>query len=132
VPGILRAQRLGWLGRGLVLCLAVLLAGGAPARSLPAGSGHLGPTAVANPGSPTGDPIAALLAAAPTMLGTITRPASVEAPPAPPPPKAALLRPGAAERTLLAASTPAPRRGGGGELHRSSVGSARTPTGPPA
>jgi hypothetical protein len=132
VPGSLRAQRVGWLGRCLVLCLAVLLAGGSPARFLPAGGGPFGPAALESPEWPADDPVAGLLAAAPAMLGAVPRPATTEAPPAPPPLKAALLRPGAADHTLLASSAPALQRGEGGELHRSSVGTARTPTGPPS
>jgi hypothetical protein len=132
VPGSLRAQRVGWLGRCLVLCLAVLLAGGSPARFLPAGGGQWGPASLQVPERPADDSGAGLLAAAPAMLGAVSRLATSEAPPAPPPPKADPLRPAAAAHTPSASSAPALPRGEGGAVHRSSIGSARTPTGPPA
>lgn len=132
MPGIMRAQRLNWLGRWLVVCLAILLAGGSPARSLPVGGGQWGPATLQVPERPADDAGAGLLAAAPAMLGAISRPATSEAPPAPPPPKAYPVRPAAAARTLSASSGPVLPRGEDGEVHRSSIGSARTPTGPPA
>jgi hypothetical protein len=78
-------------------------------------------------------PAAGLRPAKPSTLGILSRPSSLEPPPGLPPVKSSLLRPGTLENAR--AATPATAAFGGDvgpAFHRSSVGTARTPTGPPA
>jgi hypothetical protein len=129
VLGCIRAQRRGWVDRCLVVCLSILLAAGSPAHFLAAGGGQFGPGAIESSGWPADDPTDGLLAAATATLGAVSRPATTEAPPAP---ESARPRSDAADQTLFASRTPALQREESGELHRSSVGTARRPTGPPS
>jgi hypothetical protein len=78
-------------------------------------------------------PAAELRPAKPSTLGILSRLSSLEPPPGLPPVKSSLTRPSAPEKTLAAMPATATSDGDVGLVfHRSSVGTARTPTGPPA
>lgn len=121
----------------LATCFAVLLALAPFARpSLPL---HLAAPAAGAPEAltPPGDldhdqPAAGLRPAQPATLGVLSRLSLVESALGLPPLKPALLRT-AAERILPArGAAPARRDAARGVFERSAVGTARTPTGPPA
>jgi hypothetical protein len=136
VPAGRRSRLADWLCRCLVICLAVLLAAGpwghAPVQDaglwLPAGATS-SPRFLEEPEAD--DPVAGLRWSPPPVLGLLSRAAPVEPSPGLPPPKASLQRPGAAVEPLLASGAIGSLQPQG-ELHRSSIGTARTPTGPPS
>jgi hypothetical protein len=77
-------------------------------------------------------PRAGLLSAPPLTLGILARPPLVETALGPPPVKLPLLRPAADQPVLAYAGAPALAGAPKPVFQRSAVGTARTPTGPPA
>jgi hypothetical protein len=78
-------------------------------------------------------PAAGLRPAKPSTLGILSRLSSLEPPPGLPPAKSSLIRPSAPAMALAALPATAAFGGDVGlAFHRSSVGTARAPTGPPA
>jgi hypothetical protein len=134
VPVLARAHRGDRLQRWLAAWFAVILVLAPAARpSLPLDLTDAAPQArVPSHGAEGEQPAAGLSSAEPVTLGILSRPSLVETTLWLPPVKSPALRP-AAHKPLLA-------RGGalvlGGEpravFQRSAVGTARTPTGPPA
>lgn len=79
------------------------------------------------------EPTTQLRPAQPSTLGVLSRLSSLDPPPGPPLIKTSLLRPGAPEKAVAAARASTGFGDDFGQVfHRSSVGTARTPTGPPA
>jgi hypothetical protein len=76
-------------------------------------------------------PPAGLRSAPPLTLGILARPLLVETALGPPPAKLPLLRP-ASDQPVVHAGAPAPAGAPQLVFQRSAVGTARTPTGPPA
>jgi hypothetical protein len=107
--------------------LPVHLALVAPASSVQSLAAHDNSIAQAR------EPATRLRPAQPSTLGILSRLSSLNPPPGTPLIKTSLLGPGAPEEAVAAARR---STGFGGDLrqtfHRSSVGTARTPTGPPA
>ena len=134
MPGDQRAHRLRQLRGGLALCLAVLLALTPIAQLFPAAVVQAAALAAAYApdgaaprgaepalGVPGDQPNAGILPRLPHLEGALLPPAQ----------KAVLPRPSA----TIDASPPekaAPETAAGTGFHRSSVGTARKPTGPPA
>jgi hypothetical protein len=137
VPVLARAHRADRLQPWLAAWLAALLVLAPFARPyLPVDLAAAAPAAphqfVTDEGAEGEQPVAVLRSAQPLTLGILARPPLVETALAPPPVKSPLLRP--------AANRPAPAHAGAMVLtgdpqpvfQRSAVGTARTPTGPPA
>jgi hypothetical protein len=139
VPVLARAHRGGRLQPWLAAWFAAILVLAPSARPLlpldltaaaPAGAQA---TPVAYDGTEGKEPAAGLISAEPLTLGILSRPSLVETTLGPPPTKLPLLRRSVGQPVLArgAAATVL-----GGEpravFQRSAVGTARTPTGPPA
>jgi hypothetical protein len=91
------------------------------------------PAAVQGHGSAaTMEPAAALQPTQPAGLGILSRPSPVETALGPVPAQPPVHRPGAADRVVIASdAAKAPKAAARAVFQRSSVGTARTPTGPP-
>ena len=137
MPGGARAHRGDRLQRWLAACFAVFLAIAPFARpSLPVHVGAADAAAaaalVAQDDTPSEQPASGLRSAQPLALGILSRLSLLETTLALPPPKSSLLRP-AADEPAPAWQAMATLRGElAGVFQRSSVGTARTPTGPPS
>ena len=128
-----RAHRGKWLQRWLVAGLAVLLALAPFAH--PSSTLDLVAAAAESVASFEGDAASqpALRPAPPSSLGILSRLAGLETALGLPPAKPPLLRPSAPEAPLVAMQAATAFGGDIGPIfHRDSVGTARTPTGPPS
>jgi hypothetical protein len=134
-----RAPRAGPLSRGLAAWLAVLLAIAPLARPLPAGLGPIRSAsapefAVADAsGTQAKLPAPRLQPSQPWDLGVLARWPWVETKLGLSPARAPFVRPGALDHPPVAPNVTAAQVAEPGDVfHRSSVGTARNPTGPPA
>jgi hypothetical protein len=140
VPVGTRAHRGEHRRRWLALCFAVLLAIAPFTRS--SSTVHLAAVADAYAESvavyddgiaQTSQPAAGLRPAQPLALGILSRPPLLETPLGLPPVKPPLIQPDAFDEPPGAIQATVAFGGETGRIfHRSSVGTARTPTGPPA
>jgi hypothetical protein len=137
VPVMQRAHRGGWRQRWLAGCAAVLLASAPFAQPSP--TLDLGTLAAAesiaafDEAAAASQPSPALRPAPPASLAILSRQSALESALGLPPLKPPVMRP-RAPWPPLAISRAAPAVDGaiGHAFHRSSVGTARTPTGPPS
>jgi hypothetical protein len=135
VPGDQRAHRLRHLRGGIALCLAVLLALTPIAQLFPTAALHAAATLAAGSYAPDGDasrgkePALGVPSDQP-YAGVLPRLPHLEGGLLPPVQKAVLPRRSASVDTSSPEKA-APESAASTGLHRSSVGTARTPTGPP-
>jgi hypothetical protein len=138
VPVLARAHRGGRLQPWLAAWFAAILVLAPSARpllplDLAAAATAGAQTPVAYDGTEGKEPAAGLISAEPLTLGILSRPSLVETTLGPPPTKLPLLR-RSVDQPVLARGAAATVLGGEPRavFQRSAVGTARTPTGPPA
>jgi hypothetical protein len=137
VPVSVRAYRGEILQRGLAAAFAILLVVAPFARPLAPVELAAHPAAspealVAHHDAQSGQPVAGVPPAQPFTAGILSRLSLLERALGLPPVKPPLLRPAVDQIVLAQRARTALGAEPGGVLQRSSVGTARTPTGPPA